>query len=240
MLRVNPLIGFGNNGGGSIVSGALFNLDAASSSSYPGSGTTWGDLSGNARAFSLVNGPSNGGLSVSGVSFDGVNDHATIAHGTWFPQGSSPKTLECYAYMRAWRAGQSAFLMTKATTSNVVCTLGFSERGGVVSLMTGGDGATGELSYNLPSPGSFLNSWHHYAYTYDGSTVRLYLDGVNVATSAGGFSYGANSAPIYVMALDPNNPSFVWPVNGILSFITMYSFALTPAQILSNYLARKR
>jgi hypothetical protein len=63
---------------GIVQSGLVLNLDAGVSSSYPGSGTTWTDLSGNGNNGTLVNGPtyssSNGGI----FTLDGVNDYISI------------------------------------------------------------------------------------------------------------------------------------------------------------------
>lgn len=64
---------------GVIQSGLILNLDAGVSASYPGTGTTWTDLSGNGNHGTLVNGvsfsSSNGGIFV----FDGVDDYITIS-----------------------------------------------------------------------------------------------------------------------------------------------------------------
>ena len=61
-------------------SSTVFALDAGLTTSYPGSGTVWYDLSGNARNFSLINGPaysaSNSGL----ISFDGADDLARLTY----------------------------------------------------------------------------------------------------------------------------------------------------------------
>jgi len=58
-----------------IRDGLILYLDAAEPSSYPGSGTTWTDLSGRGNNGTLTNGPtynsSNGGFLV----FDGINDY---------------------------------------------------------------------------------------------------------------------------------------------------------------------
>ena len=57
-----------------ITDGLKLWLDASNPSSYPGSGTTWYDLSGNGNNGTMVNGvtysTANGGV----MSFDGVND----------------------------------------------------------------------------------------------------------------------------------------------------------------------
>jgi len=49
-------------------------LDAGNSSSYPGSGTNWTDLSGNSRNGTLTNGPTYSSADGGSIVFDGVND----------------------------------------------------------------------------------------------------------------------------------------------------------------------
>jgi hypothetical protein len=56
-----------------VTSGIELHLDAADRMSYPGSGTTWYDLSGNGRHLTLVNGPV---PSDKYFSFDGTGDYA--------------------------------------------------------------------------------------------------------------------------------------------------------------------
>ena len=63
----------GEAGPNTVHSGLVLALDASNPLSYPGSGTTWYDLSGNNLHMSLINGPtySNGAL-----IFDGADDYA--------------------------------------------------------------------------------------------------------------------------------------------------------------------
>jgi len=62
-----------------VTSGLVLNLDAGDSSSYPGSGTTWSDLSSNNNNATLVNGPTYTSSNSGSIVFDGTNDYATIA-----------------------------------------------------------------------------------------------------------------------------------------------------------------
>jgi hypothetical protein len=55
--------------------GALLYLDAGQSASYPGSGTTWTDLSGNGRNGTLTSGPAYTSADGGSIVFDGVNDY---------------------------------------------------------------------------------------------------------------------------------------------------------------------
>jgi hypothetical protein len=58
-----------------VTSGLVLCLDAANPKSYPGSGTTWTDLSGNGNNGTLVNGVGYSGDNLGSLSFDGVNDY---------------------------------------------------------------------------------------------------------------------------------------------------------------------
>ena len=61
-----------------ITSGLICHLDASRTDSYPGTGTTWTDLSGNGNHFTLTNGPTFDANANGGVfNLDGTNDHIT-------------------------------------------------------------------------------------------------------------------------------------------------------------------
>jgi hypothetical protein len=58
-----------------VQSGLVLNLDAGVSSSYPGSGTTWTDLSGGGNNGTLTNGPTYNSSNGGSIVFDGTNDY---------------------------------------------------------------------------------------------------------------------------------------------------------------------
>jgi uncharacterized spore protein YtfJ len=57
-----------------VTNGLVLALDAADRNSYPGSGTTWNDLSGNNYSGSLTNGPTFNNTNGGNITFDGTND----------------------------------------------------------------------------------------------------------------------------------------------------------------------
>jgi hypothetical protein len=57
-----------------VTTGLQLYLDAGRASSYPGSGTTWTDLSGNGRNGTLTNGPTYSSADGGSIVFDGTND----------------------------------------------------------------------------------------------------------------------------------------------------------------------
>jgi hypothetical protein len=59
--------------------GLVLALDAADKNSYPGSGTTWYDLSGNGNHATLYNGPTFSTSNIGCFTFDGSNDYADVS-----------------------------------------------------------------------------------------------------------------------------------------------------------------
>jgi hypothetical protein len=63
-----------------VTDGLVLALDAANTKSYPGSGTTWSDLSGNNNSGSLTNGPAFNSINGGNFVLDGIDDY--ILHST--------------------------------------------------------------------------------------------------------------------------------------------------------------
>ena len=60
-----------------VTNGLVLYLDAANKKSYPGSGTTWTDLSGNNNTGTLTNGPTFDSNNGGSIVFDGTNDYVS-------------------------------------------------------------------------------------------------------------------------------------------------------------------
>ena len=80
-----------------IDTGLVLALDAADRNSYPGSGTTWRDLSGNGRNGTL-NGVGYNSANGGSLSFDGVNAYVDFGNSSVFNQsGGKSFTITCWA-----------------------------------------------------------------------------------------------------------------------------------------------
>ena len=62
-----------------VTDGLLLNLDAGFVGSYPTTGSTWYDISGNASNGTLINGPTFNSANSGSIVFDGVDDYAQCA-----------------------------------------------------------------------------------------------------------------------------------------------------------------
>ena len=69
----------GGGGNSIITNGLILNLDAGNASSYPGTGTTWTDLSGQNNNGTLINGVGYSSQNGGALTFDGVNDYVDLS-----------------------------------------------------------------------------------------------------------------------------------------------------------------
>jgi len=63
---------------GIVTNGLVLNLDAGQTASYPGTGTTWTDLSGNGNNGTLVNGPTYSSANGGSLAFNGTTQWTNI------------------------------------------------------------------------------------------------------------------------------------------------------------------
>lgn len=120
--------------------------------------------------------------------FDGTGDYIEYAHSTGFNVGGSPWTVECWF--------NSASLTSPGTTQYIArCapdgdfstsgwTLGFRQSSGTTRVMFYAATGAGEVG-NFGTTAIAADTWYHLAATYDGSTVRVFLNGALEVTASG-------------------------------------------------------
>jgi hypothetical protein len=164
-----------------ITNGLVLNLDAANKDSYPGTGTTWTDLTGIAGNATLYNGVGfNSNLWGGSLSFDSVDDYSRITNPN-VTLGTNPRTLI------GW---------FRATNSVYGCIFGFgnSPSGtptyGSMELWNYADPlsmhyAGGSISSGL-SLSANLNKWLMAVLKFDGTTAYIQIidNGTSYSNSA--------------------------------------------------------
>jgi hypothetical protein len=78
---------------GIVTDGLVLHLDAGNSTSYPGSGTAWTDLSGKGNNATLTNGPTYSSADGGSIDFDGTNDYALGSTSSDFLFGTGDYTM---------------------------------------------------------------------------------------------------------------------------------------------------
>ena len=96
-------------------------------------------------------------------------------------------------------------------------------------------GTTATTSPNL----SILDSWHHIVGVYDGTNVRLVLDGTTQVTSSSAISGNVNTGGNPLMSLMGTDAANVGWGTGSIGQVRVYSRGLTNTEILQNFNATR-
>ena len=173
-----------------------------------------------------VNGPVYApGKAANGLDFDGVDDYVSVADSA----NLEPSQITVDAWVKADSLSDiAAHVVDKLTFGSQGYALEIGP-GGLASfeLHTSGSGtvaATGTT--NILGDGRF----HHLAGTYDGSTVRIYVDGVpeGSASASGPIIYSGT----FDVTIGDNNPSQVRRrLDGIIDEVEIYNRSLTTPEI---------
>lgn len=164
------------------TSGLTLWLDAGNVASYPGTGTTWYDLSGLNNNGTLTNGAVYDSLGGGSIYFDGSNDYVAFPSVTGLPTGNTPYTIvQFFNFPTAVRRNITFFTGTFNSNKrvNAVATLNSSE-----SATGGFNNYWWAADYIQPTPLSD-NTWYNHVATYNGSTTRQqFKNNVSIGTSA--------------------------------------------------------
>ena len=217
--------------------GLIFYVDAGLSASYPGSGTTWFDLSGN-NDNATLNGAQYNSSENGSIVFDGSNDYvgissldatlATLISGSndfsvsyWFNADSFPPSTNYTV----------SYVLLNAGSRRLYLVFGDSAPVDQFSVRTKQGGTWRSVVQN--NSALSINTWYNMVLTYSSSTgFILYQNGTSVDTSSqnGTFSNDGTTDP-YIGALDSSNRFF----DGKISQVLIYDKKLTTAEVTQNY-----
>lgn len=79
------------------------------------------------------------------------------------------------------------------------------------------------------TPYIVLNQWYTVVYTFDGTTAKLYVNGVLIQSTSTNVTYVPNTHDLYIGRL--KDPSFPYWLNGALDEIRIYNRALSAQEV---------
>jgi hypothetical protein len=215
--------------GNIVTNGLVLYLDAANPTSYPYTGSTWFDLSGQANNGTLVNGSIYSSLNAGIIDFDGVDDYLTLgSSATSLIQG---KTSFSIGIM--FKLDSLANLRGLIGTLNYSCTrnLGLTSSNGGLEFY---NDTSSCYSVSIPNFVE-VGKWVYAVGTYNGTTTRLYgiKDGVLTQTSGTTKSGPTNTFTSDFRVMGNQFSSFF--TNGQCSQSFVYNKALSQQEITQNY-----
>ena len=210
-----------------ITSGLVLHLDAGNTSSYPGSGTTWTDLSSSGNNGTLTNGPTYSSSNGGSIVFDGSND--IVSSFSTQISGTGSKSISSWIKLNTTsRAGIAG------TRSLTEWGWGFTVNRSGVGTLDFYDTRGSSLS---AAAGLGTNIWYHVTVTFDDSRmVTLYVNGSQVGISSTPFAaLNASTFNGVIGNEDEYTNPFYHPFKGNIAQVSIYNRALTAAEVLQNY-----
>jgi len=224
-----------------VTSGLTILLDAAYVPSYPTSGTTWTDLSGNGYNGTLTNATfssANGGT----IVFNGSSTYVLFNNTTTILSGLSEASM-CmwinvtrrsgggikYQAIGGWRNDTNAdfyFLLVDGSGASVPTEFRTRTTTGLWDV---------SVSY-LP----YFGSWTFISTVVSNNRTDLYINGSLVGSNTNKTgSFGASSNQFRI-GTDSAFPSLItYPMQGSMSNYLVYNRALSASEVLQNYNATK-
>lgn len=214
-----------------VTDGLVLALDAANPKSYPGSGTTWSDLSGNGNNGTLTNGPTFNSDNQGSIDFDGVNDYIEFTSGISTPTAN----LTSVTWVK----------LDSYLTQN--STIGIHPDGGAnggfriyaispTSMGVWMRNSTGSVSALTTSNGIPLNEWIQITFVNNNGVGKIYRNGVEAVS--GTFSttpVALNNVNAWISRYSGGG----YYIDGKVGSPILYNKALTPQEIQQNYNATK-
>ena len=214
-----------------VTDGLVLALDAGNTKSYPGSGTTWTDLSGNGNNVTLTNGPTYSSNNLGSLSFDGVDDYADF----FAPNLGTTTTVEMWVNLGASYSNKMFFGWALYDVFCASGTLGYN---------TASSDVYGISSATVSSLG-LVGNWNHYVFEMRSDVSytnnKIYINTVSQSLSqqqgsesAGNRTFNSGNGRISSWRVNTN---YRIPMN--CASFKVYNRALTSSEIQQNFNATR-
>lgn len=202
-----------------VQTGLVMNLDPGTSTSYSGSGSTWTDLSGNARNMTLFNTPTYDTTVGGNILFNG-----TTQYGTASIPALTNYTLSFWVKFVNFSTGTERQIFNSAGPDtfgvSVVDTIGNG-----IWRWQSWNGSVGRQSTSTVTTGV----WYNFVMTGTASTAEFFLNGSSINTYATGASIASGTG--FFAAFSSNQRNF----NCNMGPISFYNTVLSSTDILKNF-----
>ena len=215
--------------------GLVLCLDAGNTKSYPGSGTTWTDLSGNGNNGTLTNGPT---YSNGSVVFDGVNDYISL--GKSFISTGEIGSGDISYTLEAW----FNYSGTPGGTTSGWSLIGNASQYGIGMQLMGN-----KINFGYRSRSNFYSTstlsagnWYHVVCTREAGNStylnRIYINGQWDATyNTSNYLNVLNTTA--EMQIGWADTRITGRYNGNIAIAKLYNTFLTDEQVLQNFNATR-
>jgi hypothetical protein len=164
------------------------------------------------------------------LRFDGVNDYVNCGHAAVL-SGMQAITISAWINADTWKTGEGARIISKrgSTSSYDTSIYANPTRSAAASFY----GQNGAITVASSTPAFALNEWYLITATDTGSVQKLYVNGMNVATT--NTNTGAilsNTSNVWIGTYN-NNSSTMF--DGLIDDVRIYDYALSAGEVTQLY-----
>ena len=220
--------------GGIVKDGLVLDLDAAKIDSYPKTGTSWKDISGNGNNGTLINGPVFNSENNGGIVFDGINEYVSCGNILNYTTGNFSFSYWVYINSLTTNSvGQGPVVLYKGGYQINGYYDQIQQTTGIVSFITN----TNPVISTATAAGTIVaGNTYNITYTRNGTSIRIYVNGVDLTNTAGVHTTIPSSTANFTIA--SYQAGFICSNIRVYSFLN-YNRALSAAEVLQNYNATK-
>jgi hypothetical protein len=213
---------------GIVTDNLIGHYDVGDPTSYPGTGTTVFDLTSPQENISLFGATYNAG---GYMNFDGVNDYGSLSGAAF--NSFTTYTIEIICSIDGSADNFDGFIM-KNTTNSWNDGIGvFYESNQLKHFINNYSGPVSGYTIGTTEPLSQL------IFTYDGTAIRTYQNGVQVASTSTTASINNSSSAFLLFARLGAAGSITGFLGGKIYALRIYNDALSASEVLQNYNATK-
>lgn len=225
-----------------VTNGLVLSLDAANRKSYPGSGTTWTDLTGNGYNGTLTNATYNSNNGGS-IVFNGTNSYVLFNNTSTILNGLSAASMNMWIHVTRRGGGGIKYQAIAGWRDDTDADFYF--------LLVDGSGATVPAEFRTRTSTTtsrdvnvsylpYFGNWTFISTVVSSNRTDLYINGSLVGSNllkTGAFGASSNQ---FRIGTDSAFPSLItYPMQGNMANFLAYNRDLSAAEVLQNYEATK-
>jgi hypothetical protein len=229
-----------------IKNGLVLWLDAMNDNSYPESGITWTDLSGNDINATLTNGPTFDTANGGSIVFDGIDDRAVVLNNVNLRMGTADYSIEAWVNFNTLpgvgAATTTAVLFRKNAGGQTECDLSIvSGSGGYRIAAAQATGSPPVITYTSSIASSIsANNWYQFCITRQGTNISYYMTGSLVSTITNGLATVVTSSVTAASGSIASITNGNSRTTGKIATVRIYkNVALTATEVLQNFNATR-
>lgn len=211
-----------------VTNGLVLYLDASDRTSYVSGSTVWRSLSSGLTG-SLINGPTFNSGTGGSIVFDGVDDYVSMNNLGFALMGSGISSTVClWTKLNTITVGNNMVIFEQSNTSAKRYVIWFQTADKTLNFYPN--------NTNHKTSTISANTWYFISTIVNGSTSRMFLNGIEVGSSTSYTPQDTNST--FWLGVGPVYSNEDW--NGNLAVAQIYNRALSAQEVLQNFNAQRQ